>query len=34
MTFRAFVESTQKSTGKRRRMHSSSDAITQEVRRD
>ncbi|XP_071223581.1 microtubule-actin cross-linking factor 1-like isoform X13 [Salvelinus alpinus] len=30
MTFRAFVESTQKSTGKRRRMHSSSDAITQE----
>lgn len=33
MTFRAFVESTQKSTGKRRRMHSSSDAITQEVRR-
>ncbi|XP_055732109.1 microtubule-actin cross-linking factor 1-like isoform X17 [Salvelinus fontinalis] len=30
MTFRAFVESAQKSTGKRRRMHSSSDAITQE----
>uniref|UniRef100_A0A674F496 Microtubule actin crosslinking factor 1 n=1 Tax=Salmo trutta TaxID=8032 RepID=A0A674F496_SALTR len=30
MTFRAFVESTQKSTGKRRRMHSSSDTITQE----
>ncbi|KAK6323662.1 hypothetical protein J4Q44_G00060010 [Coregonus suidteri] len=30
MTFRAFVESTQKSTVKRRRMHSSSDAITQE----
>ncbi|XP_047663906.1 microtubule-actin cross-linking factor 1, isoforms 1/2/3/5 isoform X27 [Tachysurus fulvidraco] len=30
MTFRAFVESTQKSPVKRRRMHSSSDAITQE----
>nr|XP_029519420.1 microtubule-actin cross-linking factor 1 isoform X1 [Oncorhynchus nerka] len=30
MTFKAFVESTQKSTVKRRRMHSSSDAITQE----
>lgn len=32
MTYRAFVESTHKSPGKRRRMHSSSDAITQEVR--
>lgn len=31
MTYRAFVESTHKSPGKRRRMHSSSDAITQEV---
>ena len=31
MTYRAFVESTQKSPVKRRRMHSSSDAITQEV---
>uniref|UniRef100_A0A8C1JDT6 Microtubule actin crosslinking factor 1 n=1 Tax=Cyprinus carpio TaxID=7962 RepID=A0A8C1JDT6_CYPCA len=30
MTFRAFVESTQKSPVKRRRMHSSSDVITQE----
>ncbi|XP_038580127.1 microtubule-actin cross-linking factor 1 isoform X13 [Micropterus salmoides] len=30
MTYRAFVESTHKSTVKRRRMHSSSDAITQE----
>ncbi|TSK31438.1 Microtubule-actin cross-linking factor 1, isoforms 1/2/3/5 [Bagarius yarrelli] len=30
MTYRAFVESTQKSPVKRRRMHSSSDAITQE----
>ncbi|TRY84286.1 hypothetical protein DNTS_025412 [Danionella cerebrum] len=30
MTFRAFVESTQKSPVKRRRMHSSSDAISQE----
>ncbi|XP_035384756.1 microtubule-actin cross-linking factor 1 isoform X20 [Electrophorus electricus] len=30
MTFRAFVESTQKSPVKRRRIHSSSDAITQE----
>ncbi|XP_061903360.1 LOW QUALITY PROTEIN: microtubule-actin cross-linking factor 1 [Entelurus aequoreus] len=30
MTFRAFVESTHKSAVKRRRMHSSSDAITQE----
>ncbi|XP_075868016.1 microtubule-actin cross-linking factor 1, isoforms 1/2/3/4 isoform X6 [Nelusetta ayraudi] len=30
MTYRAFVESTHKSPGKRRRMHSSSDAITQE----
>uniref|UniRef100_A0A674BSA2 Microtubule actin crosslinking factor 1 n=1 Tax=Salmo trutta TaxID=8032 RepID=A0A674BSA2_SALTR len=30
MTFKAFVESTQKSTVKRRRMHSSSDAISQE----
>ncbi|XP_077405792.1 microtubule-actin cross-linking factor 1 isoform X5 [Vanacampus margaritifer] len=30
MTFRAFVESTHKSPVKRRRMHSSSDAITQE----
>ncbi|XP_057684734.1 microtubule-actin cross-linking factor 1 isoform X3 [Corythoichthys intestinalis] len=30
MTFRAFVESTHKSLVKRRRMHSSSDAITQE----
>ncbi|KAF4073878.1 hypothetical protein AMELA_G00248250 [Ameiurus melas] len=30
MTFRAFVESTQKSPVKRRRMHSSSDAITHE----
>lgn len=32
MTYRAFVESTHKSPVKRRRMHSSSDAITQEVR--
>lgn len=31
MTYRAFVESTHKSPVKRRRMHSSSDAITQEV---
>ena len=31
MTYRAFVESTQKSPVKRRRVHSSSDAITQEV---
>ncbi|KAM6959202.1 microtubule-actin cross-linking factor 1 [Aplochiton taeniatus] len=31
MTYRAFVESTQKSPVKRRRMQSSSDAITQEV---
>ncbi|KAF1381943.1 hypothetical protein PFLUV_G00159260 [Perca fluviatilis] len=30
MTYRAFVESTHKSPVKRRRMHSSSDAITQE----
>ncbi|XP_068566964.1 microtubule-actin cross-linking factor 1, isoforms 1/2/3/4/5 isoform X5 [Cebidichthys violaceus] len=30
MTYRAFVESTHKSAVKRRRMHSSSDAITQE----
>ncbi|XP_056890615.1 microtubule-actin cross-linking factor 1 isoform X4 [Takifugu flavidus] len=30
MTYRAFVESTHKSSVKRRRMHSSSDAITQE----
>ncbi|XP_062342611.1 microtubule-actin cross-linking factor 1 isoform X3 [Osmerus eperlanus] len=30
MTYRAFVESTQKSPVKRRRVHSSSDAITQE----
>uniref|UniRef100_A0A3B3QP35 Microtubule actin crosslinking factor 1 n=1 Tax=Paramormyrops kingsleyae TaxID=1676925 RepID=A0A3B3QP35_9TELE len=30
MTYRAFVESNQKSPVKRRRMHSSSDAITQE----
>uniref|UniRef100_A0A665WVH5 Microtubule actin crosslinking factor 1 n=1 Tax=Echeneis naucrates TaxID=173247 RepID=A0A665WVH5_ECHNA len=30
MTYRAFVESTHKSLVKRRRMHSSSDAITQE----
>ncbi|KAJ8000014.1 hypothetical protein DPEC_G00200410 [Dallia pectoralis] len=30
MTFRAFVESTRKSPVKRRRMHSSSDAVTQE----
>ncbi|XP_062397838.1 microtubule-actin cross-linking factor 1-like isoform X2 [Sardina pilchardus] len=30
MTFRAFVESTQKTPVKRRRMHSSSDTITQE----
>ncbi|XP_070702106.1 microtubule-actin cross-linking factor 1, isoforms 1/2/3/4 [Pempheris klunzingeri] len=30
MTYRAFVESMHKSTVKRRRMHSSSDAITQE----
>ncbi|XP_051991250.1 microtubule-actin cross-linking factor 1-like [Xyrauchen texanus] len=30
MTFRAFVETTQKSPVKRRRMHSSSDVITQE----
>ncbi|KAK5883258.1 hypothetical protein CesoFtcFv8_019609 [Champsocephalus esox] len=30
MTYRAFVESTQKSPVKRRRMHSSSDAITHE----
>ncbi|XP_059510267.1 microtubule-actin cross-linking factor 1 isoform X14 [Stegostoma tigrinum] len=30
MTYRAFVESHQKPTAKRRRMHSSSDAITQE----
>ncbi|KAL4629457.1 microtubule-actin cross-linking factor 1-like isoform X7 [Arapaima gigas] len=30
MTYRAYVESTQKSPVKRRRMHSSSDAITQE----
>ncbi|XP_069051429.1 microtubule-actin cross-linking factor 1 isoform X15 [Lepisosteus oculatus] len=30
MTYRAFVESTQKSPVKRRRMHSSSDTITQE----
>ncbi|KAF7655257.1 hypothetical protein LDENG_00058710, partial [Lucifuga dentata] len=30
MTYRAFVESTHKSTVKRRRIHSSSDAITQE----
>ncbi|KAM7373560.1 hypothetical protein PAMP_008402 [Pampus punctatissimus] len=30
MTYRAFVESTHKSSIKRRRMHSSSDAITQE----
>nr|XP_057902366.1 microtubule-actin cross-linking factor 1 isoform X20 [Doryrhamphus excisus] len=30
MTFRAFVESTHKVPAKRRRMHSSSDAITQE----
>uniref|UniRef100_A0A8D0NEV0 Microtubule actin crosslinking factor 1 n=1 Tax=Sus scrofa TaxID=9823 RepID=A0A8D0NEV0_PIG len=32
MTYKAFVESQQKSPGKRRRMLSSSDAITQEVR--
>lgn len=32
MTYRAFVESQQKSPVKRRRMLSSSDAITQEVR--
>lgn len=32
MTYRAFVESQQKSQVKRRRVHSSSDAITQEVR--
>jgi len=32
MTYRAFVETTHKSPVKRRRMHSSSDAITQEVR--
>lgn len=32
MTYRAFVESQQKSPMKRRRMLSSSDAITQEVR--
>jgi len=32
MTYRAFVESMHKSPVKRRRMHSSSDAITQEVR--
>lgn len=32
MTYRAFVESTHKSPVKRRRMHSSSDAITQEVK--
>lgn len=31
MTYRAFVESQQKSPTKRRRMLSSSDAITQEV---
>jgi len=31
MTYRAFVESQQKSPMKRRRMLSSSDAITQEV---
>jgi hypothetical protein len=31
MTYKAFVESQQKSPGKRRRMISSSDAITQEV---
>ena len=34
MTYRAFVESTHKSSLKRRRMHSSSDAISQEVRRE
>lgn len=33
MTYKAFVESQQKSPGKRRRMISSSDAITQEVSR-
>lgn len=33
MTYKAFVESQQKSPGKRRRMLSSSDAITQEVKR-
>lgn len=32
MTYKAFVESQQKSPGKRRRMLSSSDAITQEVK--
>lgn len=32
MTFRVFVESTQKTPVKRRRMHSSSDSVTQEVR--
>lgn len=32
MTYKAFVESQQKSPGKRRRMPSSSDAITQEVK--
>lgn len=32
MTYRAFVESTHKSPVKRRRMHSSSDAVTQEVK--